>query len=60
MNKLWFALICGCLMSVVTMSVRAQGEESNLEIRKFALARVNDQGVFKQITLDDKYTDNKK
>ena len=54
MKKILFALICGCLMSAVTISIRAQGEESNLEMRKYALSRVTDQSVLKQIALDDK------
>ena len=54
-------------MSTVTVTVRAQSEytieqntfidselyESNLEIRKFALTRITDQNVFKQITLEE-------
>jgi uncharacterized lipoprotein NlpE involved in copper resistance len=68
MNKLLFVLICGCLMSAATVTVRAQSEytieqgtfidcelnESNLEMRKAALARPTDQEVLKKFALEDK------
>ena len=69
MNKLFFSLICGCLMLTTTMKVLAQEEsnesqsglreialngKNNPEIRKLALEKANDQNVFKQIASNGK------
>ena len=55
MNKLFFSLICGCLMCAATMTIQAQegntadqsvfkkislNDKLNLEMRKYALSRV--------------------
>ena len=68
MNKLFFSLICGCLMCTATMTIQAQegsasGEsvfkeialnDKDIELRKLAMSRLNDQSVFKEIALNDK------
>ena len=68
MNKSFFTLICGFLMCVATMTVQAQNglsvEKCNIddsalndkdsEIRKLAIAKSTDQGVFRHVALNDK------
>ena len=68
MKKLFFALICGCLICAATMTVQAQeghtadsvfgkialNDKENAEVRRYALTRITDQSVFKQIALNDK------
>ena len=68
MNKLFFYLICGCLLFITITIVRAQEENINnqnvlkeialkdkdIEMRKFAMSRLNDQSAFKEIALNDK------
>jgi hypothetical protein len=68
MNKLVFALICGCIMCAATMTVRAQSSHTSdsvfvqialnnkedAEIRRFALTRITDQSAIGQIVLNEK------
>ena len=68
MGKILFILICGCLISTATVTVRAQSENTieqskvidsewhkmDPEFRKLAITRSTDQTVFKQVALEDK------